>query len=336
MSERLGKAYKRLCELRLLHHYWLDEGATVFDLIVNQDKKNARLLAYDRRPFFALMPTALTAKMLAGYGGIYKDTALGFILAIPEDAVLPADTVFEFVVTLASSAVYGYTALTLRPQKITELYDPLERKLYRYKENVPVFSNLTGVSRGAGVNESLYLSREIPAPSATDQAEALVLSNGALLQLTGDQPGAVSQQLGAQANALPVFVHQNDVPAISAPAGLTGVPARGILLSGAYPDTVFALIRLQAVRPGSSPFSFIDGSGHPKATPPVYQIRFKNRSTIWQYRNKSTGAVGAEEPHPLPLTHFGNAGTKPKPSAGLVKADISGNRVTRLVSEIFV
>jgi hypothetical protein len=46
--------------------------------------------------------------------------------------------------------------------------------------------------------------------------------------------------------------------------------------------------------------------------------------------------VNSTEPNPLPLTFFGNAGTKQKPSGGFVKADITGTKVNRLVSEIYV
>ena len=42
------------------------------------------------------------------------------------------------------------------------------------------------------------------------------------------------------------------------------------------------------------------------------------------------------EPGPLPMTYFGNAGLKRKPSEGLVKAVKNGNQVTQLVSEIFI
>ena len=53
-----------------------------------------------------------------------------------------------------------------------------------------------------------------------------------------------------------------------------------------------------------------------KTPSPVYQVRFKNRSTVWTYLDKQTGAVTSTEADPLPLTHFGNAGTKQKPSRG--------------------
>ena len=108
------------------------------------------------------------------------------------------------------------------------------------------------------------------------------------------------------------------------------------MLSDDIPDDVFALIRLSAVRANDSDFSFIDGNGRAKTPHPVFQIRFKNRSTLWQYVNKNTRAVISTELNPLPLTHFGNAGTKQKPSEGWVKAEKSGTKITRLVSEIFV
>jgi hypothetical protein len=250
--------------------------------------------------------------------------------------VIPFDTVFEFVVAVQNAAFYNYTALTLHPQKIYELYHQPDNKVYRYKENVPVLSNLNGASRGTGIVKNLFLSNEFPALAADDLVESLVLSGGALLQLTGDQPGAGTQQLTAVANDLPVFVHQGDVPGIVPPAGLVGAPPRGVMLTDDIPDDVFALIRLSAVRSSDDDFSFVDGSGHAKASTPIFQIRFKNRSTIWQYFNKSTGILDSSEPHPLPSTHFGNAGTKQKPSRGLVKAVKSGGQTTQLVSEIFV
>ena len=43
-----------------MHHYWLDEGSTVFDQIADPAKKVARLLGYDIRPFLAVRPTAAT------------------------------------------------------------------------------------------------------------------------------------------------------------------------------------------------------------------------------------------------------------------------------------
>ena len=115
-----------------------------------------------------------------------------------------------------------------------------------------------------------------------------------------------------------------------------GAPARGVRLSDDVSNDLFALIRLSAVRGDNDAFSFVDGAGAPKAQPPVYQVRFKNRSTIWTYLDKNTGTLNSASPNPLPLTFFGNAGTMQKPSRGHVKAEMAGERVAKLVSEIYV
>jgi hypothetical protein len=320
----------------LLHHYWLDEGTTVFDQIADPSKREARLLDYDMRPFLSVRPTARTAAVLSGLQCLFRETALGCVVLAPATGVIPADMVFDFIVAARQSSVHNYTALTLRPQRIHDLYNATDGITYRYKENVPVLSNLTGTKRGTAPDQSLFLSREIPPLGADDQVEALVLSGNALLQLTSDGPSATTQQLNATATELPVYLHQADSPAIVAPAGLSGVPAHGVRLSGDVTDDVFALISLTAVRAGDTAFIFVDGTGVAKDAAPVFQVRFKNRSTIWNYLDKRTGAVVESEAIPLPLTYFGNAGTKQKPSEGLVKAEKTGGKITRLVSEIYV
>src|SRR5262245_28396537 len=336
MAERTTSLYQRLFEVRLLHHYWLDEGATVFDQIPGAAKRDARLLGYDVRSLFDVRPTAATEKALSAYRCVYRQTALGFVIGAPASAIVPADTVFTFIVSVRSSQVYDYTSLTLRSQRIYELLNSTDGITYRYKENVPVLSNLTGASRGVTPNVSVFLSREIPAADASDQVESLVVSGSALLQLTSDNPAATTQQLGAQSANLPVYVHQADAPDIVPPAGLTGAPARGVQLSADIEDDAFAIISLTAVRAGNDDFSFVDAAGAPKANPPVYQVRFKNRSTVWIYLDKSTRALNSTTPNPLPLTFFGNAGTKEKPSGAGVKADMSGAKITRLISEVYV
>jgi hypothetical protein len=335
MAEQIKSRFQRLFDVWLLHHYWLDDGATLFDKVADK-RRTPRLLAYDARPLFDIAPTAATAHTLSSYRCLFKQSAIGFTVAAPADAAIPPNTVLEFIVATKAEGFSDYTALTLRPRTIYELFNPTDGLTYRYKVNVPVLSNLTGATRGAGPNLTLYLSREIPAGTATDAVESLVLSGTALMQLVADNPGAAMQQLTAQASDFPVFVHQADAPDIVPPAGLAGAPARGVRLSEEITDDVFALIHLTAVRGDNDGFSFVDAHGAPKAQPPVYQVRFKNRSTIWTYMDKKTGTVTSAGSNPLPLTFFGNAGTKQKPSRGHVKAEMNGNKVNRLISEIYV
>lgn len=339
MVERASTPYQVLFEVRLLHHYWLDSGKQSFDSL-SSDVQTSRLLGYNVQPILNVAPTPSTAALLAGLGCVFKATGSGFIVATAPVAPIAADTVFSFVVSIADGQMTDYTALTWRSQAVYEAFDPTDnspdRIVYRYKENVPVLSNLTGATRVNGPVTTLYLSREIPAPNASDAVEALILSAGALEQLTSDNPGATTQTLASDATTLPVFVNQGDAPPITPPAGVTGAPARGIQLSPDVADNVFAFITLTAVRAGNAAFSFVDGAGAPKSPWPVFNVRFKNRSTLWTYLDKQTGAVTATEAAPLPLTYFGNAGTKQKPSRGIVKAQMSGVKVTQLISEIYV
>ena len=189
MAERLRCLYKRLFEVRLLHHYWLDQGIAIFDHdpYFDQKKKETRLQTYDIRSFLAITPTERTAKALKGCGCLFKESASGFLIITTNQVPITADTVFEFIVTVKDPAFFIYTALTLRPQAIYELYHQAENKTYRYKENVAVFSNVTGASRGNGLSRSLFLSREIPVIAGNDLVEFLILKSSSVYQLTSDQ-----------------------------------------------------------------------------------------------------------------------------------------------------
>ena len=93
---------------------------------------------------------------------------LGFVVAVPDDAVVPLDAIFEFFVTVAAADYANYTALTLRPQPIVDVVDPADRHgIHRYKANVPVLSNLTGASRGHGCGKRLFLSQRVRQRRAT-------------------------------------------------------------------------------------------------------------------------------------------------------------------------
>ncbi|MVM33502.1 hypothetical protein GO755_25925 [Spirosoma sp. HMF4905] len=355
MAERVQNGYRRLFELRLFHHYWLDQGSILFDLLTKQQQED-RLLTYDLRQFLAIAPTSPTEKLLKKLGAIYKNTALGCVVVVPAGTVVPADTLLELVLTVQNTDFFTYTALTLPKQTITEYVNRRENTMYRYKQGVAVLSNLTGTARTIDGVKSLYLSKEIPKLTDSDQAkvESLVLDNTALLQLTGDQPGALTQELGSQAQNLPVFVHQEDIPVIAPLPDLVDFPEaglRGVQLSDAIPDTVYALVRIAVERPDDADFSCVtDGAtpgiprGLPKAIPPVFQIHLKNRSTFRAYYDKLTGNLLSKEPTPLPLTWFSpdrqvsrEESMKPRPSTDSITIafdPVDPQRITGLFSTI--
>jgi hypothetical protein len=204
---------------------------------------------------------------------------------------------------------------------------------------VPVLSNLTGASQGAGAAKRLFLSQTyVNGANAGDGVEALVTSGTNLRQLTGDPPAAPFQVLGPRAN-LPVYVHQGDVPPIVPPANSNGAPAQGIELGSDTPPPVAAVIRLAPRRADDTAFSFANADGTVRTPTRVFEVHLRNRWTTWRYRNKGDGSITATEADPLPLTHFGNAGTKQKPSTAAIGVERDGGdplRITRLVSDVYV
>jgi hypothetical protein len=353
MAESLKRTYQRLFEVQLFHHYWLDDGGTSFDLIADIRKKDRIRREYDVRSFFQITPTIATQKALKGFGALYKETATGFFVATSNTTAISSDTVFEFFMTVQDPAFFNYTALTLRQRKIYEGYCFPDNTIHRYKENVPVFSNLTGATHGSGSKKQLFLSKAIPGLKVDDAVESFFIESDDLWQLTTDQPNAGRQKLNT-ADKLPVFANQADVSVPEAlPHCFNSIKSlvandkplfAGIQLSDDIPNNVFALIRLSATRSDDGDFSFIekvtDVDGNvtvrAKLSPPVYQIHFKNRSTWWKYIDRSgTGTFSAS---PLPMTYYGNAySSNKKPSTELVKVEKEQNTtITKLVSEIFI
>ncbi len=333
MGERIVNGYKRLFEVRLLHHYWLDDGSSVFDSLP-ESRRTALLLTYDSRNFLDVAPTKSTENKLKAFGCVFKNTSLGFVVAVPKATIIPDDEVFSFVITITNAAFFNYTSLTFTDRKIYEVYYPAKDRIIRYKENIPVFSNLTGASRGVSPDRQLFLSSEIPGSAPTDKVEFLNITSGKLLQLTSSQPGATTMQISASAGSMPVFMHQNDTPAIIPPAGVTGAPAKGVMLTDEIPDQIFGLVNIAATNPGDSDFSCTTG-GVAKAICPVFQIRFKSRSAFWKYLDKNTGASVSESATPLPLTFTGNAGVKQKPGEAIIKVKFESDDPTKRIEKIY-
>ena len=106
MAERIDSAYMRLFEIRLYHHYWLDNGITLFEQIPEQDKSDRYLREYDIRSFLTLEPTVATTKRLTGLRGVIRNTALGCIVGVPSQDVISRDMpdiTLDFVVTVRSA-----------------------------------------------------------------------------------------------------------------------------------------------------------------------------------------------------------------------------------------
>lgn len=335
MVERLEIRYAKLFEVRVMHHFWLDEGAKAFDDLPAQ-KQEKRLLDYDVRRILAVRPDTATADAIARLRGVFRETSVGFLVAIPGAATLPLDAEFVFYATTVDPDYAGYTALTLRRRRTVDVVEPGDPEiLHRYRENVPVLSNLIGAKRESGGSTRLFLSQEFPG-GAGDGVEALVTSGTTLRQLTGDPPNPTSRSLG-EAASHPVYVNQGDVPAIVPPPGSTGAPARGIEMAPDTPPDVAAVIRLSPRRAGHDGdlFSFAKAGGGLVAQAPVFEVHLRNRSTLWRYHARD-GSTAIEPAGPTPLTYAGNAGTKTKPAPLALGVDRDGARIKALYSDVYL
>lgn len=331
--ERLTTAYARLFEVRVLHHYWLDDGEVLFDAL-SPSIQQSRMLGYDIRKILDIRPTPESLEVLAGLGAVWRATPSGLVVGIKANKRVPDTAVFEFTLCVADPHYYGYSAYGLVVPSTRNVFQTTTQKTFRYRANAAVYSNLTGASRGSGSNKQLFLSREYLAMTSSDAVESIVDNAGSLVQLTSDPPISSSQTLGITAS-LPVFAHHGDVPSITDPGNIIGIlPLRGIELPEGAPQETVALIRIGAVRSGDADFS-CTSVGLAKANAPIFQLRIKNRRTLWRYHSKTDPTIAPTQSGPFPRTYLGNPTTTVKPAHHMVTLDRSGSAITNIVSEIY-
>lgn len=333
----LRTRYVPLLHVRLLHHYWLDEGATSFDAI-DDPARRRRLEGYDVRRILSVSPRRATTAALRDHRAVLELTSLGLTIAAPDDIRLDPSVTLEFDLT-AVSADYGIcTAHTLRERQLVGVEDPASHEVRRFMANVPVLSNLTGVSRGVTGSRRLFLSREYPSGmAAADRCEAIATAAGQVRQLRGDPPGATDIVLGP-ASALPVFVHQGDAPVLPASDVAAGPPARGIAMQADTPPDVVAVLSLTARRTSDQAFSFTAPDGRPKDPAPVFEVHLQNRWTVRRHKRRGDGSEIRTEADATPLTRHGNAGATHKPPTDSIvveRTTTAPTRITALLSDIY-
>ena len=298
MAEIASSGYQRLFEVRVLHHYFLDEGIQDFTALTVAEQQQRLMSGYDVRQFLSFEPTASTRRMLRGIHGVFRTTPLGFVIAVPAGAEVPGDARFEFISTVVGGDFMNYTALTLRRRKIVEIQH--EGEVFRYKEFVPVLSNSSGVQRTVAGRQLFCLSGEVPAYAGGDTypVEAFTLVGNTLHQAiedTSQAPPAGWKEVDTSKDNRPVYVHQNDAPLLSLPDGSS---LRGIELTNELPEDIFLLFRIDASTTNTQ-FGITDAANLPLTSHPVFEIHFKNRSTSWRY-------VHPTDQQFLPFTVYGN------------------------------
>ncbi|MBE0662681.1 MAG: hypothetical protein IH597_09450 [Bacteroidales bacterium] len=114
--------YNKLFEVKILHHFFLNKGETVFDSMTDEDKA-LTMLQYDVRDFFDIYPSPECQKTLNAHNCVFKATSQGIIIGVraeSDDQNPPTlslfnpfddDQVFTFVIQLKDMGFMNYTAL---------------------------------------------------------------------------------------------------------------------------------------------------------------------------------------------------------------------------------
>lgn len=329
--ERISHQFTNLFQVHILHHYWLDEGATVFDQIDDTPLKEQRLLRYNVQNILEIIPSAETTHLLRQYGARCIQTSIGFIVTASDSIILESDAVFSFYILIKDPSFFIYTPLTLQPQKLHQITNLFTGEKIVFKSGVFVFSNLH-VEVNSGIN---YLTTKYAsAGSGPYQAESIVQHNGIIYQANGDTteepPHSDWQEIGPLGTS-PAFVQQNDIPLIESSPEWTGAPARGIKMQPDTPTDVYAVIRIERLGNGA-PFGLYDNDNKPAS--PKFEIRFRNRMSFREERNARTGVSISISTQPHGLTFFKNSEPGSfKPSTQNIHTELtSSEEIKRVIS----
>lgn len=119
--------YKNLFEVKLLHHFFLNNGEQGWDAMEPEEKIRMEE-QYDSREIFHIEPTADCSSLLKAHHALFRTTPSGFLVGIKSvaDSILPGtfnpfampdeDLTFRFLVRIKDPNFLNYTALPLSGQ----------------------------------------------------------------------------------------------------------------------------------------------------------------------------------------------------------------------------
>jgi hypothetical protein len=171
--------YKKLAEVKILHHYYLDRGLSRFDGFDKEEQQKI-LSAFDISRFIRISPTRHCQSLLGGHKCLFRMTPSGFFIGVKvienkDGTISPAvsfdrDVRFTFQIRVIDPFFMNYTALPLQ-QPADTLYS---------------FSNLFQKDE----KRLPYLSRFAPRYKT-----GMTFSSGDLLSGPGNDPDEVYMAL---------------------------------------------------------------------------------------------------------------------------------------------
>lgn len=114
--ETFALKYQQLCEVRILHHYFLDTPNTLFDDLPVAEQ-GQRLANYDARNWLDIQPDTDTSQTLHDYRLVFKKTPEGFrIMAqvtAPNQPIIKLDDLKLIFPFRFKNGASGYSALPI-------------------------------------------------------------------------------------------------------------------------------------------------------------------------------------------------------------------------------
>jgi len=119
--------YQPLCTLNFYHHYFLDDGETLFDDLNFPNLKNEQLEKYSFLNFARIQPTVLTKRLLANQKIIFKQNKTGISLLIQAEETgitgtykpfieLAQHESLQFLITITDSLFENYSTIPASPE----------------------------------------------------------------------------------------------------------------------------------------------------------------------------------------------------------------------------
>jgi len=286
-----------LFECNLLHHYFLNKGATNI-VSMSSDDQLKQLSNYDWRAFFEVLPTKDCLQQLKGHRMQLVYTPTGFLATIKTEAEsktpligLTANTKFSFILRRKTEQFEHFTDISL---------EKIFGQIYYFNNlNKPQATRLT-LSKGASLgNPSLTYSnendliRKIRSLYLHEIRTQVTNTTITLQSVTADMtaPKIFEQEINLDAGGTHVALDLRRIPTglylLVEQNGATTEEEILYLDNGSLPSDAFGVIEIFGSSNSHENYHLLTNTGEIKESPPIYEIRWNNRKTTWRYHFKS-------------------------------------------------
>lgn len=150
-----NKVYRPLFDVKLLHHYFLDEGEAVYGSTLDPENMEKNLAQYKLSNFMSVQPTENTINTLKNLRSRFVQSGYGFQVVTSTEGDEPfipfSDTLtFDFILKITDQYFENYTNITINrsaPLFLTNLTPPPPLEVEEGKEETAVSVNFCLLSQ---------------------------------------------------------------------------------------------------------------------------------------------------------------------------------------------